>query len=98
MFGATMAAEIVRRQISGSIDLLIQHEQLSDGSRKITHIAAITDYKDKDIIVEDLFSFEQENIDSGGKVIGKFVCSGIKPARIQEKFRKHNLSLDDYIK
>jgi pilus assembly protein CpaF len=97
MFGLGMSAEIVRRQIANCVDLLVQHEQLADGSRKVTHIAAITGYKDKEIIIEDLFSFEQDNIDDTGKVNGKFNCSGIRPGAIAEKFKKHNLSLGDYI-
>jgi pilus assembly protein CpaF len=94
--GVTISQEAIRRQIAAALNLLVQQEQLADGSRKITHITEIRGIKDGDIFMEDLFTYEIENIDAKGKVIGRWSASGITPLFFP-KFKQLGINLPEDI-
>ena len=64
----------IRQQISSGLDLIVQHEQLPDGSRKITHLTEVCGLKDNQITLCDLFRYEIEDVDENFKVKGKFTA------------------------
>ncbi len=66
----------IREQIASGIDLIIQHEQLADGSRKITYLTEVEGIKDNQIALRDLFRFEIEEVGEDFKVKGKFKAFG----------------------
>jgi pilus assembly protein CpaF len=94
--GLAITQEAIRRQIAAALNLIVQQEQLADGSRKITHITEIRGLKDGEIIMEDIFSYDVEKIDTGGKVIGKWKASGIKPL-FYPRFHKMNIEINEDI-
>lgn len=49
---------VIRKQIVTALDIIVHQEQLTDGSRKITHITEVRDYKDNEVILHDIFSFQ----------------------------------------
>jgi pilus assembly protein CpaF len=69
----------MHRQIAQAIDLIVQHEQLVDGSRKLTRITEVRDATDQGIELADLFRFEHEGKDEHGKTKGRFVATGEIP-------------------
>lgn len=77
--GVLISLEAIHRQIAATIHLIVQQEQLLDGSRRITHIAQVNGLKDNQVVLEDIFVFEQEGIDSEGKVKGRWRATGIIP-------------------
>lgn len=77
--GLNLPAKVIRQQIASGLNLIIQHEQLPDGRRKITHLAQITGMQDDRIVAEDIFSYEIESMDSQGNIHGKWRCSGRIP-------------------
>ncbi|MDP8260519.1 MAG: CpaF family protein [Candidatus Gygaella obscura] len=97
MAGVGISPAVVRRQLANCIDVVIQHEQLSDGSRKLTHISCVKGMNDGEIDLVDLFKFEQSEISQDGQVAGSFHCSGERPVRLQEKFKKYNLDIKNCI-
>ncbi len=97
MAGVGISPTVVRRQLANCIDVIIQHEQLSDGSRKLTHISCVKGMSDGEVDLVDLFKFEQAEISDDGKVTGTFHCSGERPDVLNEKFKKYNLDIKDYI-
>ncbi len=90
--GLSIPLWVVRSQIASCVDLIIQHEQLADGSRKITKITEVTDYQNEDVSLADLFYFIHEGVDSEGKIYGVFKSAGIKPT-CSDKFRKMNVDI-----
>lgn len=90
--GVPMSLEVIHRQIAASIHLIVQQEQLLDGSRKITHITQTNGLKDNQVVLEDIFVYEQEGIDSKGKVKGRWRATGIIPA-FQPLFKKAGIDL-----
>jgi pilus assembly protein CpaF len=70
----------IHRQIAAAINLIIQHEQLPDGSRKITHLAQINGIKDGQVVLEDIFVYDLESMSVDGNIQGKFKATGVIPA------------------
>lgn len=90
--GVPMSLEVIHRQIAATIHLIVQQEQLLDGSRKITHITQVNGLKDNQVVLEDIFVYEQEGIDSEGKVKGRWRATGIIPV-FQPLFKKAGIDL-----
>jgi pilus assembly protein CpaF len=54
------------------IHLLVQTARMSDGRRKVTHVAEVTGLEDLTVQVRDIFVFEQTGVTEDGRVIGEF--------------------------
>lgn len=79
---------VIRKQITSAIDIIVHQDQLTDGTRKITHIAEVREYKDDDVALNDIFSFEaNEDISSSGKIEGEWKKTKVTPLFIK-KLRK----------
>lgn len=94
--GVSLPSWAIRRQIASSLDLIIQQDRLSDGSRKIIHITEVRGIEDSELILQDLFSFEIKGLDSEGKVIGNWRAGGVLP-RFYSQFAKRGIDLPEDI-
>ncbi len=90
--GVPISLEVIHRQIAHTLNLIVQQEQLLDGSRKITQITQISGLTDNQVILDDLFVYELEGIDSEGKVKGKWKATGKTPI-FYERFKKAGIDL-----
>ena len=63
----------VRGYIENAIDIIIQIDRLTDGRRKITSISEVNGLKDGNIIVKEIFQFNQNDTLDDGTVIGDFI-------------------------
>lgn len=79
MSGIPISLEAIHRQIASSLHLIIQQDQLADGSRKITRITQVNGLKNGWVNLEDLFVYEITNVIEGGKVYGRFKATGVQP-------------------
>ncbi|NSW56058.1 MAG: CpaF family protein [Armatimonadetes bacterium] len=79
MSGAELPSRAIREQIAAAIDLIVQQARLRDGSRRITHITEVQHMESDRIVTQDLYKFEQEGVDMAGRVVGKFVFTGLRP-------------------
>ncbi len=87
----------IRKQISQGLDLIVQQEQLVDGSRKITRISEVGELQDNSVIdIRDIFVYEKEGVDSSGKVKGVFKSTGIIPSFLP-LFKQSGVSIDQKI-
>ncbi|MDD3296908.1 MAG: CpaF family protein [Candidatus Omnitrophica bacterium] len=62
----------IREQIASGLDLIVQHEQLIDGTRKITYVTEVEALKDNQIILKDIFRYKIEEVTEDFVVKGKF--------------------------
>lgn len=79
MAGLELPLKAIRQQIAGGLDLIIQCSRLKDGTRKIVNITEIEDLEGDVIVLQDIFAFNQQGVDSSGKVLGKMTATGIRP-------------------
>ncbi len=83
----------IHRQISQALDLVVQHEQLADGTRKVSHITQLCGMDGDRVKFEDLFRYQIEGTDPSGKLLGRFVATGNKPVFL-DKLRDQGVTLD----
>jgi pilus assembly protein CpaF len=91
--GLMMPLWAVHRQIAGAIDLIVQHEFSSDGTRRITRITEVEGVKDDRIVLRDLFTYQRRGADVAGREIGQWECSGGGRPRFLAKCEKLGFTL-----
>lgn len=92
MAGMDMPIDIVRKQIASAVQLIVQVARLRDGSRKVTHITEIAGMEGNNVVMQDIFKFEEAGEDSSGKVIGEFGPTGLRPT-FDDRLKNHGFPL-----
>ena len=77
--GVPMGLDAIHRQLAAAVNILIQQDQLVDGTRKITHIAQVNGLHNGRAVLEDIFYYDIEDVDQSGKVRGRWKSTGIVP-------------------
>lgn len=87
----------MRAQISSAIDFIIQTSRLRDGSRVVTHIAEVQDFDQAHgYRLENIFLRVYEGQDPDGRVMSRFVATGIIP-KAAEVLKGQGYELPDEI-
>ncbi len=94
MAGFELPSKAIREQIASALDLIVQQTRLPDGSRKIVQISEVTGREGDVILLQDIFTFEQEGMDKDGKVIGHHTATGNIPYFVDELRKTGRLKLD----
>jgi pilus assembly protein CpaF len=84
MGGMKISEEAIRGQIASAINFIVQASRLSDGSRKVMSIAEITGMEGSVVQLQEIFKYERTGTDENGKVVGKFVATGLRPKFLDE--------------
>ncbi len=79
MSGVNLPAKAVRTQIASAIDLIVQVSRMRDGVRRVTYISEVVGMEEDVITMQDLFWYEFQGEDKGGRLIGEFKSSGLRP-------------------
>ena len=91
--GIPITLEAIHRPIAAALNIIVQQEQMIDGSRKITHIAQVKGLnKDGQVIIEDIFFYEIEGINQNGKIVGRWRATGAVPVFFST-FKKMGINL-----
>jgi pilus assembly protein CpaF len=79
MAGIDFPVKVVREQIAGAIDLIVQTSRLRDGSRKIVQITEVQGMEGDVVVMQDIFRFIERSLTADGQVIGEMLAAGIRP-------------------
>jgi pilus assembly protein CpaF len=86
---------VIRKQMISAIDIIVHQDQLADGSRKITHITEVREFKDDEVVFNDLFYFKiKEDAGEDAEIIGEWKKSGQPPLFIK-KIKKANREFNE---
>ena len=80
MAGFELPLKAMRTQIASAVDLIVQANRLQGGPRKITHISEVVGMEQDTIVMQDIYTFEQDGMDEGGRAYGRFIAHGIRPS------------------
>lgn len=94
MAGFELPSTAIREQIASALDIIVQQTRLVDGSRKVVKITEVTGREGNQILLQDIFTFEQTGLDSNGKVQGYHTATGNIPIFIDELRKSGRLNLD----
>jgi pilus assembly protein CpaF len=86
MANLNLPEKAVRQQIASAVAVVVQVSRMSDGTRRITHITEIAGMDEDVVSMQDIFLFEKQGIGPGGRVVGRFTATGIRP-KFAEKLK-----------
>jgi septum site-determining protein MinD len=90
MAGMDLPAKAIREQIAGAVNLIVQIQRLSDGSRKIIDITEVQGMQGEIVTQQQVFVFKEKGFDKNRKIIGEFQATGLIPKFI-EKFERRGI-------
>jgi pilus assembly protein CpaF len=96
MAAVEIPAVFIRRYISSAINVIIHIARLADGTRRLLSLQEITGMEGDIITLQEIFSFQQTNIDSQGKVRGRFRYHGVLP-KFVEKFKVAGIPVSHHV-
>ncbi|MBL8794589.1 MAG: CpaF family protein [Planctomycetia bacterium] len=79
MAGFDIPMWVIRRQISGAIQIVVQVSRLIGGPRKVLKISEVTGMEGDNFVMHDLFGFKQTGVDDRRMAQGYFFAGGIRP-------------------
>jgi pilus assembly protein CpaF len=77
---ATLPPSAIRMQITSAVDLIVQIQRMRDGGRRVSQISEICGMEGDVVTMNDIFTFEYEGEDPEGRIRGKWVTPGARPA------------------
>lgn len=79
MAGLNLPPKAIREQVSASLDLIVQVQRMRDGGRRTTHVTEVVGMEGDVITTQDLFKYEFTGEDKGGRLLGSFNSTGVRP-------------------
>ena len=79
MSGLSLPVRAMRDYVASALDLVIHVSRLSDGTRKVVRVTEIVGMEEDVVTTQDIFTFDQEGIDTEGRVIGSHRATGVRP-------------------
>ena len=96
MSGMDLPSRAIREQIASAVDIIVHESRMSDGSRKVTYITEVVGLEGQQVVMQDIFEFQQSGIGENGKVTGKFAPTGAMPTFF-EHLATRGLTVDPQI-
>jgi pilus assembly protein CpaF len=79
MAGFDLPVRAIREQISMAIQLVAHQERMRDGVRRVVAVSEIFSMEGETVTMQDIFRFEQEYVDSNGRIHGRLQPTGLRP-------------------
>ena len=92
MANVNLPDKAMRAQVVSAIQIVVQQARMSDGTRKVTSISEITGMEGDIITMQEIFKFEKLGVGPDGKVLGRFVATGVRP-KVCERLKTAGVTL-----
>ncbi len=79
MAGTNLPNRAMREQISSALDLIVQVQRLSDGTRRVISVTEVTGMEGEIVTTQEIFRYQRRGITPEGKIVGNFEATGIRP-------------------
>jgi pilus assembly protein CpaF len=93
MSGVSLPIRALRDYISSALDVVVHVARLSDGSRRLMKVTEVVGMEEDVVTTQDIFVFEQQGVDSTGRVIGVHRATGTRP-KFAERLARAGVTLD----
>ena len=77
--GLPVVQKSLRQQMASAIAAVVHTARLSDGRRKVMSIDEVIGMEGDIITMQEIYGYKQTGVEADGKVLGKFVSTGIRP-------------------
>jgi len=82
----------IHKLIGSAVDLFVQHDFATDGTRRITRVTECSGVEKDEVVLRDLFRYERRGTTETGRETGEWVCDGAEP-RFLDKCRKMGFTI-----
>jgi pilus assembly protein CpaF len=82
----------IREMIARALDVIIQLDRLSDGSRRVLAVTEVVGMEGNIVTTQDIFVFEQKTVDEDGRIRGTFRATGTRP-KFASRLQRHGIDL-----
>jgi pilus assembly protein CpaF len=96
MAGVSLPMRALRDYISSALDVVVHVARLSDGSRRLMKVTEVVGMEEDVVTTQDIFVFEQQGIDSTGRVIGAHRATGTRP-KFADRLARAGVTVDSAI-
>jgi len=76
---STLPSRAIRTQIAAAVDVIVQIERMRDGVRRVTQLTEVCGLEGEVVVLNDIFQWEYEGEDPGGKLRGIYRMSRARP-------------------
>lgn len=84
----------VREQIASGVNLLVQLDLMDDGFQRTIRITEVQGLRGEDVVMEDIFTYQQTGSEPSGKYIGSLAPTGSVP-RFAKRIRAWGIELGE---
>lgn len=84
----------IRGYIEKALDIVVNIERLSDGRRKITSISEVVGFDGDNIVLKEIFAFNQLGLTERGEINGEFVLYSYIP-KVYNKIKNRGIDTVD---
>ena len=91
MAGYDLPVRAIREQIASAINVIVQLERQTDGSRKVVSVQEIQGMEGDTILLQEVFRF-RPNLTSEGRQMGQMEATGLRP-KFLEKLKSHGVEV-----
>jgi pilus assembly protein CpaF len=92
MAGYDLPMRAIRQQVAAALDMIVHLERLEDGSRRVTSIVEVQRMESDTITLQELFTFQVEQVTTDRMVIGTLRGTGLRPTFLT-KFERRGIAL-----
>ncbi|MBQ9873319.1 MAG: CpaF family protein [Thermoguttaceae bacterium] len=80
---------VARTQVASAVQVVVQTARLSDGSRRLQHVAECLGLDEKEhYVFKDIYKFRRRGVDAEGRIIGGIERTGYVPTFAKEPFER----------
>ena len=92
MAGYDLPLRAVREQIASALDLLIQIERMSDGTRRVVAVTEVQRMESEVITLQDLYTFKVDSVAHTNHIVGSLKPTGLRPGFL-DKFERRGIEV-----
>lgn len=93
MAGMDLPLRAIREQVASAVDIVVQQARLRHGGRKIVKISEVMGMEGDNIVLQDLFEYQESARDENGNLVGRHVPTGIVPS-FMERLQDAGFDID----
>ncbi len=91
MAGYDLPVRAIREQIASALNVIVQLERMTDGSRKVTSVQEIQGLEGDTILLQEVFRF-RPHLTAEGRQVGQMESTGLRP-KFLEKLKAHGVEV-----
>jgi len=98
MSGMDMPIKAIREQIASALDVIVHQSRMKDGTRKIVNITEVVGMEGDTIVLQDIYTYQPEGVDSVGMMKGSFRATGVRPNFLDKLISSGVLVREDWFR